>query len=188
MHGGVQVQRRSLVISALILVIGGRHLTTVFAQPPVQRVSPVQQAAPGNGRVPQPAANPPARQQPALTSISTKSIGETHQLVGPLGLPLGEMVTVTLQVEAAREKTYFDDFVTVTAVGGRGLKQPVRMPAKLWEWGDVKSLKDGELLTARVYQDGGMIGVPGQALNETRPVSTVGHHFATWLVIVKSAR
>lgn len=151
-----------------------------LAQPPVQQAAPVRQQAPVQQAAPV--------QQVPLKSVSTESLGKTHQLVGPLGLPLGEMTTVTLRVEPEVSKGYFETYVVVTAISGRRLEQPIRLPARLWQWGDLKALKEGQILTVRVYQDGAMIGVPMQAMKETVPVQTQAHAFVTWLVIVKSDR
>ena len=171
-----------------LLFIGGLLLRSLLAQTPVQRGNTVQQAAPGQRRVPQTSPDLSAVQQAPLTPVLTESLGKTHQLIGPLRLPLGEMTTVTMRVEPQEEKGHFDHYVTVTAIAGRRVERPIRMPAKLWQWGDIKSIEEGDQVTARVYQDGGMVGVPDKAMKETVPIQSQRHAFVTWLVIVKSAR
>jgi hypothetical protein len=124
-------------------------------------------------------------EEPSLrTPVFTETLNSTHQLIGPLGIPLGEMLTVAATVEAKQTKGYFEDFVTMTAVNGRELAQPKQMPVRLWQWGNVKALTAGQRLTLRGYQDGGMMGVPTQAMKETMYVQTTSHAFNTWFVIV----
>lgn len=123
--------------------------------------------------------------QPTLrrVPIKTKSLGETHELVGPLGLPLGEMCSVAVTVQNDPYKGG-GDFVLVSSVNGMRLPVPKRMWAEVFSHGNVKRLVPGEQLTLRAYQDGGMKGIPNQATAETRPIQTAGYGFQTWLVLV----
>lgn len=175
MAGDLFLRQATLVVVGASLLLG-----VVLAQPPIERAAPARQQAPVQQAAPV--------QQPPLKSVPTESLGKTHQLVGPLGLPLGEMTTVTLRVEPEVSKGYFETYVAVTTIGNRRLEHPIRMPAKLWRWADIKALTEGQVLTVRVYQDGGMIGVPAQVMEETVAIQTQSHAFVTWLVIVKSAR
>lgn len=172
--------RSVLRLGTIAFVSASLMFGAVLAQPPAQQAAPVGQQVPVQQAAPV--------QQVPLKSVPTESLGKTHQLVGPLGLPLGEMTTVTLRVEPEVSKGYFETYVAVTTIGNRRLERPVRMPAKLWRWADIKALTEGQVLTVRVYQDGGMIGVPAQVMEETVAIQTQGHAFVTWLVIVKSAR
>jgi len=119
--------------------------------------------------------------------VTTESLNNTHQLIGPLGRPVGEVFTVDLKVTEKPDKGDFEDYVTVTAIDLKPLKQPVVMPARLWNWSDIKKLAMGQHHRVRVYQDAGMIGHPGAALRETVSIQTTAHTFVCWLVILKTA-
>ena len=119
--------------------------------------------------------------------VSTDSLTTTHELIGPLGRPVGEVFTVDLMVHEKRDKGYFEDYVEVTTVDSKPLTKPVIMPARLWQWSGIKSLSEHRRYRVRVYQDAGMMGVPHQAMRETTSVQTTSHAFVCWLVIVKSA-
>lgn len=131
---------------------------------------------------------PPGAAKKPRTPVSTETLNTTHELIGPLGKPLGEVVTVTATVANKPFKDPFDDYVTVFSVNGVQLQHPLKMPAKLWPWANIKELKPGQEFTLRAYQDGGMIGVPQQVMNETVAVQTVDHAFRTWLVIINEVR
>lgn len=150
-----------------------------FAQAPAQQAAgPARQAA---GPTP-----PPAR---PMTPVYTESLDRTHVLIGPLGRPLGEMLSIAAVVdERVDSKDWFHNYVSVTQVNGVPLARPVRMPAQLWQWGNLKELKPGERLKLRVYQTGAMMGVPDQAMRETVYVQTSAHSFVTWLVVVNETK
>jgi len=119
--------------------------------------------------------------------VTTESLNNTHQLIGPLGRPVGEVFTVDLRVTEKRDKGYFEDYVTVTAIDLKPLKKPILMPARLWNWSDIKKLVRDQRHRVRVYQDAGMVGHPDAALRETVSIQTTAHTFVCWLVILKTA-
>ncbi|MGC4013488.1 MAG: hypothetical protein QM755_03060 [Luteolibacter sp.] len=123
----------------------------------------------------------------ARIPVETGSLNTTHQLIGPLGRPVGEVFTVDLTLSEKSHKGYFENQVKVTAIDSKVLKEPVVMPAKIWNWADIKELREGVSYRVRIYQDAGMIGHPWEALKETVSIQTTGHTFACWLVILKSA-
>lgn len=117
--------------------------------------------------------------------IPTESLGRSHRLIGPLGLPLGEVVTLTMKVEDKVKKGYFPDHVTVTSIDEKDLERPVKLPARLWGYSQIKELVPGRALTVRGYQDGGMVGLPAQVFKEeTFYAYSETHRFVTWLVVV----
>lgn len=118
-------------------------------------------------------------------AVTTSSLNTTHQLIGPLGRPVGEVFTVDMVVTEKRDKGLFEDYVTVTSIEGKALQPPVSMPARLWRWSGIEKLSKGTHYHVRVYQDAGMIGHPDAALKETTGIQTMGHTFACWLVILK---
>lgn len=119
--------------------------------------------------------------------VTTESLNTTHQLIGPLGRPVGEVFTVDLQVSDERDKGLFKHYVTVTAIDLKPLKQPIVMPARLWNWSDIKKLAKGQHHRVRVYQDAGMVGHPDAAMRETVYIQTTAQSFVCWLVILKTA-
>jgi hypothetical protein len=120
--------------------------------------------------------------------VYTDTLNSTHELVGPLGKPLGEVVTLTAKVEAKHLKGAFEDYVTVTDVNGTALQEPKKLPVRRWPWANTKELKVGQQLHLRAYQDGGMIGTPLQAMKETVFVQTQDYIFMTWLVVINEVK
>ncbi len=118
--------------------------------------------------------------------VYTDSLHTTHELIGPLGKPLGEVLTVTGTVRQEEDTHQRLIYLEVTELNGVPLKKPVKMNAHPWQWGsNIKELKPGQQMTVRAYQDGGMTGHPHQAMLETGPIQTTGYTFSTWLVVLK---
>jgi hypothetical protein len=134
-----------------------------------------------------PSQVPIAASQKQRTPVYTETLNDTHELIGPLGKPLGEVLTVLGKVEEIPQKAQ-EHFLTVTEVNGTPLRQAKQLPARLWPWANIKDLRPGQQLRLRVYQDGGMVGVPHQAMAETVFIQTQGHGFATWLVVIGEVR
>ena len=136
--------------------------------------------------------------------VFVESLATTHELIGPLGRPLSEMMTVVMTVDQPELKGEFHDFVTVTTVNGFILRKPVSIPIRMWmfgsnlveskpsregEVGDYRwKFKPGDTITVRAYQDGAMVGLPEQAMKETVFAQTQAHRFETWLVPVNEVR
>lgn len=118
--------------------------------------------------------------------VLTESLNSTHQLIGPLDLPLGELLTIAATVHEPRNPGKYKHYVVVTAINGRSLINPIQMPAKLSRSSNVKKLVPGQKLMLRVYQDGGMTGTPEQEINEVVPIESSAYEFNTWLVILNS--
>jgi hypothetical protein len=122
------------------------------------------------------------------TSVYTETLNSSHELIGPLGKPLGELITITAKVEPKKRKGAFEDYVSVSKVNGILLQEPRKMPVRLWQWANTKKLLAGQELLLRAYQDGGMIGVPLKAMQETVFVGVGGYSFTTWLVVINEVR
>ena len=128
--------------------------------------------------------------------VFVESLDKTHELIGPLGRPLSEMMTVVMTVDQPELKGHFHDFVTVTTVNGHVLRKPVSIPIRMWTFGNLVErplreggdyqwkFKPGDTLSVRAYQDGAMVGVPEQAMKETVVIQTQAHRFETSLVPV----
>lgn len=119
--------------------------------------------------------------------VTTASLEDTHQLIGPLGKPIGEVFVADLTVTSQNIKGYFEDYVTVTAIDRKPLQKPIEIPARLWGWSDIEKLVKDHHYQVKVYQDFGTVGYPEAAQSETEiPLQASSHMFVCWLVIVKT--
>ena len=119
------------------------------------------------------------------SSISARELESGTQIVGLLGLPLGELASVKAQVVLVGAKGD-DRRVRVLEVDGRLLPAPIVMKFSVWQWGNIanEEMPTDRILKLRVYETGGMVGVPVDAMRETVFVQTEGWAFATSLVLV----
>ena len=118
-------------------------------------------------------------------SISAQELEGETQIIGLLGLPLGELASVKAQV--VRVNTKGDGRqVRVLEVDGRLLPAPIVMKYSIWQWGNIadKGIPTEGIVKLRVYETGGMVGVPIDAMRETVFVQTEGWAFETSLVLV----
>ena len=129
----------------------------------------------------------PLRKQVPKTPISADDLNRRFVVIGPLGIPLGEVATVdgTAVVNQGKGAS---DLLQVTSVNGKALSKPVTMPYRIWPWSDLKKLDAQSRYRLRVYQDGGFAGVPDQAMKETTYVQTHAYSFVTSLVVVRNAK
>jgi hypothetical protein len=74
----------------------------------------------------------------------------------------------------------------VVEVDGKALSGILQMKYSVWQWGNIgqTSLPVGQVLKLRVYETGGMVGIPFDAMKETTFVQTEGWGFGTSLVLV----
>jgi hypothetical protein len=114
--------------------------------------------------------------------VLAESLNTTHQLIGPLGKPVGLVFTMKVAVNEQRSKDAFVDAVTVSNVDGKELSQPITMDAHVSPFGNIKELTTGQTLTVRAYQGAGMTGLPDAP--ELVLVQGEACKFRTWLVIV----
>lgn len=122
-----------------------------------------------------------------MIPVTTESLKDTHQLIGPLGKPIGEVFIADLTVTSQRKKGYFEDYVTVTAIDRKPLQKPIEIPARLWDWSDIEELVKDHHYQVKVYQDVGTVGYPEAAQRETDiPLQASSYMFVCWLVIVKT--
>jgi hypothetical protein len=121
------------------------------------------------------------------TAITAAELIDKYVVIGPLGHPLGEVISIegiAVENQGKGER----ELIEVLAVEGNSLERPIRMSYSIWPWGDIKSLETGKRYSLRVYQDGGFSGVPSQVMEETVGVQTRGYGFITNLVVVRSVR
>jgi len=118
-------------------------------------------------------------------SISARELEGGTRIIGLLGLPLGELASVKAQVVRVGAKGD-DRHVRVLEVDGRLLSAPIVLKFSVWRWGNIadKEMPTDRIVKLRVYETGGMVGVPADAMRETVFVQTEGWAFETSLVLV----
>lgn len=129
--------------------------------------------------------------------IKVEELGKKYQLIGRLGKPLGELMTLTVTVEEDNEKDVRTHWVTVTNVNGTALKTPIPISIERAKT-QIKDFTPGRQLRLRAYESGGMIGRHLDAWREANAVAGKEalykklipgggppYNFYTWLVVVK---
>jgi hypothetical protein len=119
-------------------------------------------------------------------AIESKNLASgRYVVIGPLGAPLGEVISVS--VEAVRREGKGDnELLRVWRIAGKKLREPIEMPYSFWPWAGIESLEEGKLHEIRPYQHGEFSGVPAQVMKETVAVQSHGYTFVTELVVVRS--
>jgi len=118
-------------------------------------------------------------------SISARELEGGTRIVGLLGLPLGELASLKAQVVRVDAKGG-DRQIRVLEVDGKPLSAPIVMKFSVWRWGNIadQEIPTDRIVKLRVYETGGMVGVPADAMRETVFVQTEGWAFETSLVLV----
>ncbi|HUX14269.1 MAG TPA: hypothetical protein VMW87_14670 [Spirochaetia bacterium] len=120
--------------------------------------------------------------RPAVLAADLES---GDQIIGLLGLPLGELASVQARfVDSnllAARKT-----LEIIAVNSQVLQKPIQMEYSVWQWGNLAGaqLQENKLVALRVYETGGMQGIPHQAMVETTFVESVDWRFRTSVVVL----
>jgi hypothetical protein len=111
------------------------------------------------------------------------------QIIGLIGIPLGELATVKAKIVASDSKET-DRYVEVITVNNNRLPRSIRLTFSIWQWGNLldKDIPFDKELVLRVYETGGMVGIPPAAIKETIYVNTVGWAFRTSLVLLYEQR
>ena len=118
-------------------------------------------------------------------TVSALDLQSGTQIIGLLGVPLGELVSTTGRIVESNTKgggTLFE----LVEVNGKALSETLQMKYSVWEWGNIAQtpLLIGPMLKLRVYETGGMVGIPIDIMRETVFVQTEGWGFGTSLVLV----
>jgi hypothetical protein len=121
----------------------------------------------------------------ALKTVSASELQSGTQIVGLLGVPLGQLVTIRGKIVESNTKSGGRE-VVVEEVDGKRLSEMLQMKYSVWEWGNIGSapLPIDQILKLRVYETGGMVGIPIEAMKETAFVQTEGWGFGTSLVLL----
>ena len=110
-------------------------------------------------------------------------------IVGLLGVHLGELTWIKARIVGSRSKSE-DRIAEVLEINGHRLSEPIDLAFSVWEWGNLSSreLPVGAVMSLRVYETGGMVGVPRAALEETVMVAAADWRFQTSLVLLYEQR
>jgi len=121
----------------------------------------------------------------APKTVSALDLQSGTQIVGLLGVPLGELVSIRGKIVEPNTKGG-GTLLEIVEVDGTALSGILQMKYRVWEWGNIgqASLPVGQILKFRVYETGGMVGIPTEAMKETTFVQTEGWGFGTSLVLV----
>lgn len=119
-------------------------------------------------------------------TVSAADLENGTLIIGHLGVPLGELASIkgTIRVTNTKES---DKILEIAVVNGRSLSRVIQMKFSIWPWGNIAyaSLPINEVISLRVYETGGMVGIPIEAMQETTFVQTVSWGFSTSLVLLK---
>jgi hypothetical protein len=143
----------------------------------------LSQAALGQKLVPQ-GQNLPLPEDKKI-AITADDLNGRYVVHGPLGVPLGEVITIVAEAveHIGKGET---EVLKVISVNGKALKGPVEMPYSIWPWAGFKKFENRKTYQLRVFQDGGFDGVPLQAMKETVSVQSHGYMFSTRLIVIRS--
>jgi hypothetical protein len=134
------------------------------------------------------AADSPRSSSDQATPIPVTDLGKKYELIGRLGKPLGEIMTVTATVEKDSEKDIRTHWMTVTSVNGIALKSPTRIHVEKPKLRIIDFTLERQL-TLRVYESGGMMGwhpAAGKEADVGIPGGVPPYGFYTWLEVVKA--
>jgi hypothetical protein len=122
---------------------------------------------------------------PSSKAVLATDLEKGTQIIGLLGIPLGELASIQARLVQSDSKET-DRYLEILKVDDHQLSTPVRLMFSVWQWGNLlnSALPLNKVLTLRVYETGGMVGVPQSAMKETNYVETVGWGFSTYVVIL----
>ncbi len=125
----------------------------------------------------------------AANGINVSDLEGGAPIIGHLGIPLGELATIRARAVSSGSKET-EMLLELLEVNGRPLPAPVRFQFTIWQWGNLagRTLAPSQTLVVRVYETGGMAGVPDAAMRETVYVQSPGWGFRTSLVVLYEVR
>ena len=111
----------------------------------------------------------------APKTVSALDLQRGTPIIGLLGVPLGELVSTRGRIVESNT-TGGGTLLEVVEVNGKALSGILQMKYSVWEWGNIRqtSLPAGKILKLRVYETGGMVGIPIETMKETVFVQTEG--------------
>ena len=122
---------------------------------------------------------------PSGKGVLATDLESGTRIIGLLGIPLGELASVDARIVRSDSKET-DQYIEVLKVDNLELPKPIRLEFSVWQWGNLsgRPLPINRVLSLRVYETGGMVGVPLNAMKETVYVGTVDWGFSTSIVIL----
>ena len=124
--------------------------------------------------------------KPARTPISWNDLNTKNEIIGSLGFPLGELITIDCVCRKADTKGD-REFLEISTVNDKKFAEPVKLTYRILSLSKIKELKVDYTYRLRVYEDGLMKGLPQGVFAEIGLVQTQGYHFSTDVVIVREA-
>jgi hypothetical protein len=111
------------------------------------------------------------------------------QIIGLLGIPLGDLASISARIVPSSSKET-DEYIEILEINKIKLSKPMQLGFSIWQWGNLSNekLPVNQTLSLRVYETGGMEGVPENAMKETAYVASIGWGFRTSLVILYKER
>jgi hypothetical protein len=81
-------------------------------------------------------------------------------------------------------------YIEILEINKTKMAKPMQLIFSIWQWGNLSNTKLplNQILSLRVYETGGMEGIPQNAMKETSYVSSVGWGFRTSVVILYEER
>jgi len=118
-------------------------------------------------------------------SVLAYDLENGTEIMGILGLPLGRLASVRARIVKSDAKET-DQYVEILGIDGKTLSKSLQLTFSVWQGGNLanRSLPLNQELSLRVYETGGMIGVPERAMKETTYVASVGWGFSTSIVLL----
>lgn len=129
---------------------------------------------------------------PARKTIHLGDLQNNYEIIGPLGRPLKELMTVTIELPGNHMKGDDLTMFNVHSVNGYQLRQPIRISARAWTWarGLPAGWQTDRVYEVRAFQDLMYHGnPPDQALQENGvgPIQLGGHDMKPVLEIIGPA-
>jgi len=99
--------------------------------------------------------------------ISVSDLRSNYEMIGPLGEPIGKLLTVKANCDnRPRKHGGKGSVLVVQNLNGKQLREPITISYSITHWANTDHLRHGETYTLRGYQDATFRGVPGAVLDE----------------------
>jgi len=125
------------------------------------------------------------KSESAKRVVYATDIQNGMQIIGLLGIPLGDLASIRARIVPSGSKET-DEYIEILEVEKNKLSKPMQLTFNIWQWGNLSNekLPVNKTLSLRVYETGGMEGVPQNAMKETSYVASVGWGFRTSVVVL----
>jgi len=114
-------------------------------------------------------------------TIPYKEVNRKYVITGPLGLPLGAVMTLEVRRIESNEKSQAAH-VEIVRVNGNALAKPVRMRYRMLIARDAMAV--GATYRVKAYQDGSFTGTPSAVLSDVM-FQTADYRFEVVLVVYR---